>query len=94
MAYGGTLMDMRHFDTELHADPSRVVLRPFSISSEPRASAHGIMTRAERIAKAVIQLTDEECRKYLDAVDGDFFGFPRTGWSWRTAQRNASSKRC
>ena len=67
-------MDMRHFDTELHADPSRVVLRPFSISSEPRASAHGIMTRAERIAKAVIQLTDEECRKYLDAVDGDFFG--------------------
>jgi predicted GH43/DUF377 family glycosyl hydrolase len=32
------------------------------------------MTRAERIAKAVMLLTDEECRQYLDAVDGDFFG--------------------
>lgn len=74
MAYGGTLMDMRHFDTQLRADPSRVVLRPFSISSEPRGTAYGVMTRAERIAKAVMLLTDEECRQYLDAVDGDFFG--------------------
>ena len=74
MAYGGTLMDMRHFDTQLCADPSRVVLRPFSISSEPSGTAHGAMTRAERIASAVMQLTDEECRRYLDAVDGDFFG--------------------
>ncbi len=74
MAYGGTMMDMRHFGTELTADPSRVVLRPFSITSEPRGTAHGMMTRAERIAKAVMELTDAECRKYLDAVDGDFFG--------------------
>lgn len=68
------MMDMRHFETELTADPSRVVLRPFSITSEPRGAAHGMMTRAERIAKAVMELTDAECRKYLDAVDGDFFG--------------------
>ncbi len=67
-------MDMRHFETELTADPSRVVLRPFSITSEPRSSAHGMMTRAERIAKAVMELTDAECQKYLNAVDGDFFG--------------------
>ena len=67
-------MDMRHFDTELRADPSRVVLRPFSISSDPRSSAYGVMTRAERIAKAVLLLSPEECRKYLDEVDGDFFG--------------------
>ena len=63
MAYGGTLMDIRHFDTALCADPSRVVLRPFSIASEPRGTAHGMMTRAERIARGVKQLTDEECRK-------------------------------
>ena len=74
MAYGGTLMDMRHFETELVADPSRVVLRPFSVTSEPRGTAHGMMTRAERIARQVMKLPDEECRKYLDAVDGDFFG--------------------
>lgn len=74
MAYGGTLMDIRHFDTALCADPSRVVLRPFSIASEPRGTAHGVMTRAERIARGVMELTDEECRKYLDQVDGDFFG--------------------
>ena len=74
MAYGGTLMDIRHFDTSLCADPSRVVLRPFSIASEPRGTAHGMMTRAERIARGVMELTDAECRKYLDVVDGDFFG--------------------
>lgn len=74
MAYGGTMMDIRHFDTELGADPSRVVLRPFSIASEPRGTAHGMMTRAERIAQAVLKLPDGECRKYLDEVDGDFFG--------------------
>ena len=74
MAYGGTMMDVKHFETELVADPSRVVLRPFAIASEPRGTAHGIMTRAERIARGVMKLTDEECRQYLDAVDGDFFG--------------------
>lgn len=74
MAYGGTTMEMKHFDTQLRADASRVVLRPFTIASEIRSSASGIMTRAERIAKGVMTLTDEECRKYLDAVDGDFFG--------------------
>lgn len=67
-------MEMKHFDTGLRADPSRVVLRPFAIASEPRSSASGIMTRAERIAKSVMRLSDAECRKYLDAVDGDFFG--------------------
>jgi predicted GH43/DUF377 family glycosyl hydrolase len=74
MPYGGAMIDMRHFNTELVADPSRVVLRPFSISAEPRGTAFGIMTRAQRIVKTVMALTDEECRRYLDAVDGDFFG--------------------
>ncbi len=68
------MLEARHFDTQLNADPSRVVLRPFTISVEPRRTAHGMMTRAERIARAVLELPDAECRRYLDMVDGDFFG--------------------
>jgi predicted GH43/DUF377 family glycosyl hydrolase len=68
------MIELRHFDTELVADPSRVVLRPFAIISEPRGTAHGIVTRAERIAKSVLALSDEECRTYLQEVDHDFFG--------------------
>ncbi len=74
MAYGDALIEMKHFDTELCADPSRVVLRPFSISAEPRGTAHGIMTRAERIVKSVLMLPEETARDYLAQVDRDFFG--------------------
>src|SRR5688572_19638145 len=68
------MIDLRHYDTQLGADPSRVVLRPFSITVEARGTAHGIMTRAERIARAVLKLTEDECARYLAVVDGDFFG--------------------
>ena len=68
------MIDLRHFDTELVADPSRVVLRPFSITAEPRGTAQGMMTRAHRIAKAVLALPLELCRKHLELVDRDFFG--------------------
>jgi len=68
------MIELRHYDTQLGADPSRVVLRPFSITVESRGTAHGIMTRAERIARAVLKLSEEECSKYLAVVDGDFFG--------------------
>lgn len=72
MSYGDPI-EMRHFDTNLGADPSRVVLRPFSISAEPRGTALGIMTRAERIARTVMALSNDECRTYLQEVDSDFF---------------------
>jgi predicted GH43/DUF377 family glycosyl hydrolase len=68
------MIEFRHYDTQLSADPSRVVLRPFTISSEPLGTAHGAMTRAERIARTVLKLSSEECRKHLEDVDGDFFG--------------------
>jgi hypothetical protein len=68
------MLEARHFDTQLCADPSRVVLRPFSISAQPRASAYGMMNRAERIVRVVMALSDEECSSYLKLVDGDFFG--------------------
>ena len=66
--------DLKHFDTELGADPSRDVLRPFTITAEPRGGAHGVMTRAERIAKAVLAPTNEACRAHLSLVYHDFFG--------------------
>lgn len=67
-------MDIRNFDTKLTADASHVVLRPFTISNEPRRSALGMMTRAERIAHTVMALSEDECAAYLDRVDGDFSG--------------------
>ncbi|MEP7210887.1 MAG: glycoside hydrolase family 130 protein [Alphaproteobacteria bacterium] len=68
------MFDLKHSDEQLDADPSRVVLRPFSMSSEPRGTAQGVQTRAERIAKSVLALSPEDCRKQLENVDRDFFG--------------------
>jgi predicted GH43/DUF377 family glycosyl hydrolase len=68
------MFELKHFETELTANASCVVLRPFSISSEPRGTAQGLMTRAERIVTAVLALSPEECRKQLEGVDRDFFG--------------------
>ena len=67
-------MDIRNFETKLVANPAQVVLRPFSISAEPRGTASGIMNRAERISRAVLALSAEACAAYLAKVDTDFFG--------------------
>lgn len=63
-----------HNDWELGADASRVVLRPFSISPEPRATAQGMLSRAERVMRAVLALSEEECGRQLEDVDKDFHG--------------------
>ncbi len=63
-----------HCDWELTADPSRVVLRPFSISPEPRSTAQGTLSRAERVIRAVVALSDEDCARQLEEVDSDFHG--------------------
>lgn len=74
MAFGEPAMDMKFFDTKLVADPARVVLRPFSISGEPRGTASGMMTRAERIVRAVLALSEEDAEAYLEKVNHDFVG--------------------
>jgi len=74
MKDGCTHVEMRHHDLRLAADPSRVVLRPFSVSSEPRGTPFGVITRAERIARAVLGMTSDEVREQLERVDADFFG--------------------
>ncbi len=63
-----------HCDWELNADPSRVVLRPFSISPEPRSTAQGTLSRAERVMRAVLDLSEDECEQQLKEVDADFHG--------------------
>jgi predicted GH43/DUF377 family glycosyl hydrolase len=68
------MFELKQSDDQLDADPSRVVLRPFVMSAEARATAQGILSRSERIAKAVLALSEEECRKQLEDVDHDFFG--------------------
>ena len=68
------MFELKHAEDQLNADPSRVVLRPFSISAEPRGTAQGIQSRAERIAKSVLALSRDDCRKQLENVDRDFFG--------------------
>jgi predicted GH43/DUF377 family glycosyl hydrolase len=68
------MIEFRHYDLQLGADPSRVVLRPFTITSEQQGTASGIMARTERIVKAVLALPRETCRRHLALVDHDFFG--------------------
>ena len=68
------MFELKHADDQLNADPSRVVLRPFSISAEPRGTAQGIQSRAERIAKSVLAMSPDDCHKQLESVDRDFFG--------------------
>jgi predicted GH43/DUF377 family glycosyl hydrolase len=68
------MFELKHSDIQLDADPSRVVLRPFTISAEPKGAAQGAHSRSERIARAVLALSPEACREQLENVDRDFFG--------------------
>jgi predicted GH43/DUF377 family glycosyl hydrolase len=74
MKDGCTHLEMLHHDFWLAADPSRVVVRPFVIISKPRNTAYGLVTRAERIARAVMEMSAAEVREQLERVDADFFG--------------------
>jgi predicted GH43/DUF377 family glycosyl hydrolase len=68
------MIECKHYDLQLGADPSRVVLRPFTITADQHGTASGMMARAERIAKAVLALSRENCIQHLEFVDKDFFG--------------------
>jgi predicted GH43/DUF377 family glycosyl hydrolase len=68
------LIHLDHCDLNLAADASRVVLRPFQIPAQPRSTAQGNMSRAERVVKAVLALPAEDCEAELAEVDRDFHG--------------------
>ncbi|MDC7683214.1 glycoside hydrolase family 130 protein [Asticcacaulis sp. BYS171W] len=68
------MKNIRFDDTVLTANPERVVLRPFTISVEPSSTAQGSMSRAERVCRALLKLSRDECCAELDNVSRDFIG--------------------
>jgi predicted GH43/DUF377 family glycosyl hydrolase len=67
-------VELDHSDLDLIADASRVVLRPFSISGESRSSAQGVVSRTERVVKAVLAMSEDDAARELEGVDRDFHG--------------------
>ena len=53
----------------LHADPSRVVVRPFHLAWAPTATGP---SRAERLVREVLQMSPAEARDQLEIVLRDF----------------------
>ena len=62
-------MDQYTHRLKLHADPSRVVVRPFHIAWASNGSAP---SRTERLVGEVMEMTDAEARDQLEVVLKDF----------------------
>lgn len=63
------MLDLFHHPLRLHADPSRVVVRPFHIAWQ---SVNGAPSRTERLVQAVLDMSPGEARAQLAAVLKDF----------------------
>lgn len=64
------MIPLDHLDLHLRADPSRVVIKPFEIPTTLGKNAS--MSRAERIVRSVLALSDADCAAELAEVDHDF----------------------
>ena len=62
-------MDLFNHSLRLHADPSRVVVRPFHIAW---GSSGGAPSRTERLVTAVLDMSAAEAREQLEIVLKDF----------------------
>lgn len=62
-------MDLINHRLRLHADPSRVVVRPFHIPNDPNGN---VPRRSQRMVREVLDMTDEEAREQLEEVLKDF----------------------
>jgi predicted GH43/DUF377 family glycosyl hydrolase len=62
-------MDLFTHRLRLHADPSRVVVRPFHIAGAPNGQAP---SRTERLVAEVLEMSREDTRDQLEAVLKDF----------------------
>ena len=62
-------MDLFNHRLRLHADPSRVVVRPFHIAWGGKS---GAPNRTERLVAEVLEMTAEEARNQLEVVLKDF----------------------
>ncbi len=63
------MLDLFHHPLRLHADPSRVVVRPFHIAWQ---SVNGAPSRTERLVQAVLDMSPGEARAQLATVLKDF----------------------
>ncbi|QDX27786.1 glycosidase [Sphingomonas suaedae] len=63
------MLDLYHHPLRLHADPSRVVVRPFHIGWQ---STNGAPSRTERLVQAVLDMSPGEARAQLAVVLKDF----------------------
>jgi predicted GH43/DUF377 family glycosyl hydrolase len=63
------MLDLYHHPLRLHADPSRVVVRPFHIGWQ---STNGAPSRTERLVRAVLDMSPGEARGQLETVLKDF----------------------
>ncbi|HEX8556346.1 MAG TPA: glycosidase, partial [Sphingomonas sp.] len=62
-------MDLFNHRLRLHADPSRVVVRPFHIQW---TAQNGAPSRTERLVREVLEMSAAEAREQLEAVLKDF----------------------
>jgi hypothetical protein len=74
----GSPSPLRILDSRLHADPSRVVLRPFHLGWQGKTSAGG---RAQRLVEDISSLSDREVAKAYKTVRADF-----AARHWQTEQ--------
>ena len=63
------MLDLFNHPLRLHADPSRVVVRPFHIAWQ---SQGGLPSRTERLVNEVMEMSPGEARRQLDRVLRDF----------------------
>lgn len=63
------MLDLYHHPLRLHADPSRVVVRPFHIAWQ---AVNGTPSRTERLVRAVIDMSPGQARAQLETVLKDF----------------------
>ncbi|WP_033920685.1 glycoside hydrolase family 130 protein [Sphingomonas sp. 37zxx] len=63
------MLDLFNHELRLHADPSRVVVRPFHIAWQSNGSAP---SRTERLVREVLDMSPGEARAQLRAVLKDF----------------------
>jgi hypothetical protein len=68
--HNGSPSPLRILDTRLHADPSRVVLRPFHLGWQGRPGAG----RAQRLVEDIAALSDRAVTKAYAMVRADFAG--------------------
>ena len=67
------MLEVHHHALRLHADPSRVVVRPFHIAW---AGNGGAPSRTERLVGEVLAMTTTETRRQLAAGAQGFRGTP------------------